>query len=186
MSDPLAPIPPHSRYVPAREEWLEDWIGPALFLGSNGPRCVAVVRSKLQATGVHRTFFRRTEGDGWELVYYADTSLILLDPTRPEVRHLLCDRLDLPDSHRSGEWSVPLAWWAGRAGRTIARIWTKGEQIDIGGPCWRYMTDDAFTVSSSDDQIIGTSCALVISPTSILLPPLTPGSAPILWSTDAR
>jgi len=197
----MTPTPPPSRYIPARPEWLEGWCGPVEWLDTfrdpNGK------------------WTRRAYGAGG-MANGAPADRVRLEPSRPEVRDLLCRRLSLPDSHRIGEWAIPLAWWAGRSERAVRCVlpvwacvekhpmkpWTRTgrltspDWIEVFATGWHLVLADRYAARgpetgdagklAADTAALAHDCALLTSDGAILLPPLVAGGRPILWSSDAR
>lgn len=212
----MTPIPPPSLYVPAPEEWLVDHVVPIRWRAvGDGPWRFGVwgpvgASSETPAWGIV------TSIDGHDRSYEK-----ALDPTRPEVRHLIADRLGLGPEYRSGPYAVPLAWWAGTTGRRLVDVlgvYVPSDML-VGGRPQLYTRRSASTLLSvlvaadgwsisrngvhvwdradcvargpetgdagklaADAAALAHDFALVIDG-GLLLPPLAPGGAPILWST---
>lgn len=159
-----------SRYIPAREDWLKGWCGPVEWLDT----------------------FRVPEGR-WVCSAYgaggmangAPAERIRLDPRRPEVRDMLARALGLPMFVRSGPYAIPCAWWCGATGRALTAVCRVAPNLYIGADMVVIEAGAAprFGFDTSRDRVLGADCALV-TPTGLLLPPLAPGGAPILWSDD--
>lgn len=223
-------VPPPSRYIPAREEWLKGWCGPVLvdIDGALVPGALIGpdTRPEAERAGPWTVYPCDDDWpdlhDAYKLARSCPTDSIRLDPRRPEVRDMLARALNLPESHRVGEWAVALCWFAGHAGRAVADVLSTYVPSDmlVGGKPQLYTRRSASTLLSvlvaadgwsisrngvhvwnradyiargpetglagklaADLAALNADCALV-TPTGLLLPPLAPGEAPILWSDE--
>jgi hypothetical protein len=169
----LTPTPPPSRHIPARPEWLEGWCGPVEWLD--------FLRSD------YGTWVRSAYGAGG-MANGAPTDRVRLDPSRPEVRDLLCRQLNLSGMHRDGPYAVPCAWWAGTTGRGVIAVCRIATNLYIGGDMVVIEAGSTppFGFAASPERVIDAGCALLTGDGAILLPPLVAGGPPILWSSDAR